>query len=252
MELFFIRDVHGAHLVYSGSKYFQYDRYNFGLDTHFYTHNSMLEVMGKPKRKYGMLIESEIICLDDYSIFKKNPGPEKDFDLIFTYSEEILQKVANSRHVPYYIKPWYGNSYMMASSNGICKEEKLLNPYNYKYKSKNISIIASGKDSVPLHRYRNSIARQCKTKQLADTYGTFDGGRYCAISEPFKDYRFSIVIENEVTPYGFTEKITNCFAAMTIPVYLGATKINNLFNPERIIQFNINDDIEGVLKYVIV
>jgi len=35
---------------------------------------------------------------------------------------------------------------------------------------------------------------------------------------------------------------------MTIPVYLGAAKINNIFNPDGIIQFNETDDIEQVLK----
>jgi hypothetical protein len=118
----------------------------------------------------------------------------------------------------------------------------------YKYKTKDISIIASGKTMVPLQKYRNAIAMHCKLNQLADTYETFDGGTYCDISEPFKDYRFSIVIENEITPYGSTEKITNCFASMTIPVYLGATRIDNLFNLDGIIHFNMNDDIETRLK----
>ena len=247
MELFFIRDIHGAHLVYSDSKYFQYDRYNFGLETHFYTHNSMLETIGKPKRKYGLLVEAEIICPNDYLIFEKHPGLEKDFDLIFTYSGEILWRIPNSRYVPYYIRPWYGHSYMMGS-NGYRKDEGVLSADNYTHKSKNISIIASGKDSVPLHKCRNAIAMRCKLQGLADAYGTFDGGRYCEIWEPFKDYRFSIVIENEQTPYGFTEKITNCFAAMTIPIYLGATEIDSVFNMDGIIQFGINDDIEQVLK----
>jgi hypothetical protein len=248
MELFFIRDVHGAHLVYSNSKYFQFDRYNFGLDTHFYTHNSMLETMGNPKKKYGMLIEAEIIVPGDYNIFERNKGLENDFDLVFTYSDKILQSIPNSRYVPYYIRPWYGYRYMTESADGVIEKEKLLSSSNYENKTKNISIIASGKEFVPLHKHRNAIARQCKTKNLADTYGTFDGGKFCDISEPFKDYRFSIVIENEITPYGFTEKITNCFAAMTIPVYLGASKIDTLFNPYGIIKFEMTDDIETVLK----
>jgi hypothetical protein len=181
-------------------------------------------------------VEAEVIVPGDYTIFEKNKGLENDFDLIFTYSDKILNTIPNARYLPYYIKPWYISSLMGGGGN------------QYKYKTKDISIIASGKTMVPLHKYRNSIAMLCKTKQLADTYGTFDGGRYCDISEPFKDYRFSIVIENEITPYGFTEKITNCFAAMTIPVYLGAAKIDGLFNPDGIIHFNQNDDIENVLK----
>jgi len=246
IELFFIRDIHGAHIVYSNSRYFQFDRYNFGLDTHFYTHNSMLETMGKPKRKYGMLIEAEIIVPDDYNIFERNKGLENEFDLIFTYSDKILQTIPNSRYVPYYIRPWYG--YRYDGADGMKEKERILSPGNYENKTKNISIIASGKEVIPLHKYRNAIARQCKTKHLADTYGTFDGGKYCDISEPFKDYRFSVVIENEITPYGFTEKITNCFAAMTIPVYFGASEIGSLFNPDGIIQFEMTDDIETVLE----
>jgi len=234
LELFFIRDIHSAHLVYSDSNYFQYDRYNFGLDTHFYTHNSMLETMGEPKRKYGMLLEAEIICPNDYLIFKKHPSLNSEFNLIFTYSDFILQNVPNSRYIPYYLK--YSN-FNTTVPNDI-----------YLQKSKNISIIASGKEMVPLHKYRNSIARKCKTLNLADVYGTIDGGRYCDISEPFMDYRFSIAIENEITPYAFTEKITNCFQTMTIPVYYGAAKIDKLFNPDGIILLNQNDDIEQILK----
>jgi hypothetical protein len=109
-------------------------------------------------------------------------------------------------------------------------------------------VIAAGKTMVPIHKYRNAIAMQCKTNQLADAYGRFDGGRYFETYEPYRDYRFSIVIENEITPYGFTEKITNCFDAMTIPIYLGATKIDNLFNPDGIIHFSKDDNIENVLK----
>jgi hypothetical protein len=236
MEIYFFRDICGAHLVYGFSRYIEWDRYNFGLDTHFYTHNSMFETMGKPIKQYGMLIESEIIVPNDYKIFEKNRGLENDFDLIFTYSDKILTTVKNARYVPYYIKSQYN-----ATELGRGGEQ-------YKYKTKNISVIASGKKKVPMHRYRNAIAMQCKTSQLADAYGQFDGGRYFETYEPYKDYRFSIAIENEITPYGFTEKITNCFAAMTIPIYLGATKIDKLFNPDGIVRFDMNDNIETVLK----
>jgi hypothetical protein len=237
MEMYFLRDIHGAHIVYSFGKYFEWDRYNFGLDTHFYTHNAMFEIIGKPIKRYGMLIEAEIIVPDDYKIFIKNKGFEQDFDLIFTYSDKILEAIPNARYVPYYIKSRYNSSELGVEANN-----------QYKYKTKNISVIASGKTLVPMHKYRNNIAMQCKKNELADTYGKFDGGRYFETHEPYRDYRFSIVIENEITAYGFTEKITNCFDAMTMPIYLGATKIDKLFNPDGIIHFSVNDNIENVIK----
>jgi hypothetical protein len=237
LEFFFLRDIHCAHVVYSYNKYFEWDRYNFGLDTHFYTHNSMLETMGKPVKRYGMLIEAESIVPLDYTVFDKNKGLENDFNLIFTYSKKILETIPNARYVPYSIKSWYNSSELEEGGKA-----------QYKHKCKNISVIASGKAIVPMHKYRNAIAMQCKTNRLADAYGRFDGGRYFDIVEPYKDYRFSIVIENEITPYGFTEKVINCFDAMTIPVYLGATEIDRLFNPDGIVHFNMNDNIENVLK----
>jgi len=35
---------------------------------------------------------------------------------------------------------------------------------------------------------------------------------------------------------------------MTVPVYLGATKIDGFFNPDGIIKFTMEDDIENVLR----
>ena len=74
-----------------------------------------------------------------------------------------------------------------------------------------------------------------------DTYGTFDGGSYIKISDSLKDYRYTIAIENDISPYRFTEKILNCFAAMTVPIYIGATKIGDFFNTDGIIQIETLD-----------
>ena len=67
---------------------------------------------------------------------------------------------------------------------------------------------------------------------------------------PFEHYRYSIAVENGIEPYYFTEKILNCFAAQTIPIYLGATKIDQFFNADGIIQIGLEDceHIEKILK----
>ena len=41
--------------------------------------------------------------------------------------------------------------------------------------------------------------------------------------------------------YNFTEKILNCFEAMTVPIYLGAKKIKDFFNIDGIIQLDLTD-----------
>lgn len=235
MEVFFIRDYHFAHDPYLNcfhkSKYILWDRFNFGLDTHFYTHHCVLETMGNPSGKYAWFFESESIVPGDYEIFDKNKGLNKDFDLIFTHSEKFLNKYDNARFLATLAKPWYGTVH----GGGILTEEAC------NFKTKNISIVSSNKAFCDLHIARTDLAKKLKRENKADAYGTFDNGNPVKVAESLTDYRYSIAIENEITPYWFTEKITNCFASMTVPIYLGATKIDEFFNPDGIIQVSLKD-----------
>ena len=75
------------------------------------------------------------------------------------------------------------------------------------------------------------------------------GGGYTIRELPFEKYRYSIAVENLVSPFYFTEKILDCFAAQTIPIYIGATEIGQFFNPDGIIQTSVEDfnHIEDIL-----
>ncbi len=241
---FFIRDHHFAHDPYLNSshksKYILWDRYNFGLNTHFYTHDSVLETLGNPSTKYAWFFESESIVPNDYKIFDKNKGLENEFELIFTHSEKFLDKIENARFVATFARPWFGTEY----GGGSLTENA------YQNKTKNISIVSSYKTMCELHFVRKNLAIKFKKGNLVDTYGTFDDmNSYIKIADSLTNYRYSIVIENEVSPYWFTEKITNCFASMTVTIYIGATKIDKFFNTEGIIRINIKDldDIDKII-----
>lgn len=233
MRTFFIRDIHIGFEPANESKYFIWDWFNIGLKTHFYSHNSMLETMGNPDKRYGFLIETEAIVPEDYKIFDKNPGLHKDFDLIFTHSADILNRVPNARFVP-----------LCASLFG----SDFAAPDQWIHKTKNVSILSSAKQMCDLHKYRLYLAQQCKENGWADTFGTFDGGTLLPIADTLRDYRYSICIENTVTPYLFTERLICAFANQTIPIYLGASEIDKFFNPDGIIKINTSSDIERVLK----
>ena len=238
LKLFFIRDNVFAHNTFRYTRHFIWDRYNFTLDTHFYTHKRCLETMGNPKHRYAMFIESEAIMPGSYKLFEKYKGLEKDFDLIFTHSAKLLDTLDNARHVPFWSHPWYGRKL----GGGELRDDA------YLYKTKDISILSSNKLMSEYNKFRVATAMRCKRDKLADTFGTFDGGPMVKVADTLKDYRFSICIENDIKPYFFTEKLTNAFAAQTVPIYLGATEIDKFFNPDGIIKFTKNDDIEKVLK----
>lgn len=236
MSVFFLADREFAQAVYGPAdpRYILWDRYNFGLKTHFYSHFEAFNTVGKPDRKFAMLVESRAITPQSYEKFIRNRKYiENEFDAVFTFDEEILGTFSNAKFVPFAAGYWYGE----------------MDRENYKHKNKNISILASNKNSAELHKIRKQLALKCKKENLADTFGTFDGGPYATLEDTLKNYRFSIVVENDMRELYFTEKITNCFAAQVIPVYLGAQRISEFFNADGIIQISLNDvdNIEKIL-----
>ena len=236
MEFFFISDREFAHAPNDTiSRYIIWDRYNFGNETHFYTHDEIFHTVGNPKRKFAMMIEPRSILNQSYeNLLKHKDYVEKIFDMLFTFDSQTLNTFSNARFVPFAANVWY----------------KITAQDTYRRKTKNISMVSSDKDFCVMHVLRKSLALECKKKSLCDTFGTFDGREFAPVEKYLTDYRYSIVVENSVEPYFFTEKIMNCFAAQTIPIYLGATQIDKFFNADGIIQIGFEDceHIENILK----
>lgn len=221
LETYFIKNRHSQHAPFGKEgKYFFWDRYNYGLDTHFYGPESMTGTLGNPQVKYGMLTESRSIVPKDYEVFHRHKGLEKEFRYIFTYDERILNEIENARFYPVAAGIW----------NRGMKEEA------YREKDRDLSILSSDKIACKLHRFRLELARMCKREGLADTYGRFDGGEYVkSVDETLDRYRFALIIENDISDYYFSERLTSCFAAQTIPVYLGARRIADFFDTDGMI-----------------
>ena len=246
MRVFFIADRELCHNPYGHygpglPEYILWDRYNFGLKTHFYSHYEAFNLVGNPDKRYAMLIESRAIKPKTYGKFiREKSYIENEFDLVFTYDAEILETFKNARFVPFCAGYWYGK----------VDRSVALSPDNWRHKTKNVSILSSYKTSCELHRVRKDLAMRCRREGLADAFGTFDGGEKVTPESTLKDYRYSIIIENDIEPLFFTEKLTNCFASQTIPVYLGAERIHEFFNPDGIITLTLRDveDIGEVLR----
>lgn len=221
LETYFIKNRHSQHAPFGKEgKYFFWDRYNYGLDTHFYGPESLTRTLGNPQTKYGMLTESRAIVPQDYEVFRRHKGLEKEFRYIFTYDEKVLNEIENARFYPVAAGIW----------NREMKEEA------HQKKDRDLSILSSDKIICDLHRFRLELARMCKREKLADTYGRFDGGEYVKdVDETLDRYRFSLIIENDISDYYFSERLTSCFAAQTIPVYLGARKISDFFDADGMI-----------------
>jgi hypothetical protein len=134
------------------------------------------------------------------------------YEMIFTYNEHLLSINEKFKWVP-------------AMGTWI-KEPKIYE------KSKLISMITSNKMFTPQQSFRVNFANENKNK--IDVFGR--GFKEIQNKEEgLIDYMFSVCVENDTFDTYFTEKILDCFATGTIPIYKGSKNIINYFNPNGII-----------------
>ena len=111
-------------------------------------------------------------------------------------------------------------------------------------KDKGISLCTSFKDWCPLHKARLDLARYYENRPEVDVFfGDWNNPRIPAVEakDYLEHYKFSIIIENDIDDYWFTEKILNCFATKTVPIYVGSPLVEKIFNPDGIIRLNVKD-----------
>ena len=144
--------------------------------------------------------------------------------MIFTYEQEFLNIDSKFKH--------------------FCTSGFWINEPKLHEKSKIISMISSNKKMCEGHIHRLEWVN--KIGDQVDLYGR--GFNEIKLKEDgLCDYMFSVAIENSRDDNFFTEKILDCFATGTIPVYYGCPNIDEYFNRDGIInlseEFEVSDEI---------
>lgn len=177
--------------------------------------------------KYGWLLESKFVVPGITEEIKSNLKEYfKVFKYIFTHDKELLALDSRFKWVP---------------ANGFWIKD----PKIYK-KSKMISFITSNKSITDGHRKRLEWVQ--KIGDQVDLYGR-GFNEIVNKEEGLCDYMFSVVIENGFYESYYTEKILDCFATGTIPVYLGSPDIGEYFNLDGIINLSEEFDVSEEIYY---
>jgi hypothetical protein len=157
------------------------------------------------------------------------------FDLVFTSEKEWVGKHPNVRYCP------AGSNLPWIKNQDIFPKAKL------------VSMIASPKQISFGHVIRHQIAE--KYKDVFDLYGGVNGSLRLSPgipwgdkSEGLNDYMFSVTVENDKYSTYYSEKITDCFATGTIPIYWGASDIGDIFNKDGIIELTPDFDPKMLTK----
>lgn len=176
----------------------------------------------RAKHKIAWLLEPEVVKPVAY---QNIAHIENNFDLIYTHDERLLARDSKK----------YRN--MLFGACWIMEADWKLYP-----KSRDISMVASNKTFAPGHKLRHEILADLEASKFEfDAFGTarkeFPHTTTGRLS-PFAPYRFSIVIENSRVNNYFTDKIVDCFATGTIPIYWGMPNHANYFNKDGVISFS--------------
>jgi hypothetical protein len=126
-------------------------------------------------------------------------------------------------------------------------------------KTKLCSLLCSPKTGAHGHDQRTRVLEKFKDNPLVDIMGgIFDSPRVGFSSnldvswhnkkDALYDYMFTIVSENDICSGYYTEKITDCFATGTIPIYRGAPDISEIFNADGIIYLTDDFDVSTLSK----
>jgi len=209
------------------SKYIKWINNGNSAEGTFYIDNTINEGINDKRQglKYLWLLESKYIKPGLVeSIIEHKEIIENTYDLIFTHDQRLLD---------------LGDQYKWVPAQGFwIKEPKIYD------KTKMISMISSNKKMCEGHLKRLEWVEMIGDQ--VDLYGR--GFNEIELKEEgLCDYMFSVAIENGEYNTYFTEKLLDCFATGTIPVYLGAPDIGNHFNMDGIIilsdEFDISEEI---------
>ena len=160
----------------------------------------------------ALLIEPRSIQPDIYQWMEQN---YEKFKIVFTHDSTLLSCLPNAKLI------LWGGVWSWADDNIR---------YN---KTKNISFACADKEMCIQHIRRKQLCEELESK--IDCMGTYNGGQFISTEQIYKDYRFSVCIENYRDDFWFTEKICNAFANKCVPIYYGAREIDRFFDKRGII-----------------
>jgi len=206
-------------------RYFKWETGNIKVSDHVFFTDYQLEKVTRLKsgqKKVAWLIEPKAIVPEVYTYIESNFN---NFDYVLTFDRELLSKIDNGLFCPY-------GTYWV--------DDKV----NYT-KTKNLSIIASGKNAVIGHKMRHETIHYLGHKM--DVYGR-GYNPVQSKNEALDQYYYSIVIENSIQDSYWTEKLLDCFMTKTIPVYWGTKDVVNFFDKDGIIFFNDINHLESLTK----
>jgi hypothetical protein len=209
--------------------YYGNPKYHFTRQFAKHVHVSFDNINHNPTADVNVLVQCE-----PPELYQKFAGmvqeAHKNFDLILTYDQRILE---------------------LPNAMEFCPVGSWINPNQINLDKKDqITYLMSSKIYTNAHRLRFVILRRFgHLKQL----GNFDFLMHRSPPRvPDKELfyvnaKFNIACENQIIPNMYTEKLLDCFATRTVPIYFGCTNLEKYFDVRGVIQFWNIEQLEHII-----
>lgn len=204
-------------------KYFDWD-YNTLRETTCFMEDSIVPNIGKHKniRKWAWVVESSAIIGSTVNeIIKHAKEISENYEFLISHDRRLYDLAPNFHYLP---------------PHGYWIEKPDFYP-----KEKLVSLISSSKRMCSGHDYRLEWVQKLMGKVDVFGRGLND---FSKKEDALCDYMFSVTIENSSYETYWTEKVLDCFATGTIPIYHGAPDLGNYFNMDGVIILNEKFDID--------
>ena len=191
-------------------------------------------VKNLPGRKIAWLAESKEIF--NYTIQNlKQRGVYDLYEYILTHDKELIDADPNKF------------LYALPATN---REQVPPDEVKIHEKSKLTSFCFSNKQWASGHKFRHQTRYFIDAHKLnVDMYGSGVGQSYNGDSmHAYRDYAFSIIIENSQYDNYWSEKPQECFWTGTIPIYRGCESIFDVYDRNGVITFQTLDDLKDILQ----
>lgn len=201
--------------------------------------NAILLNINPHKDNYGWFAESSSIIPTIIDSVKNNIDLYKEkFKYIFTHDKRVIELN------PEFFKFTPPNALPWVQTKQIYSKDKLA------------SFIVSNKMMTNGHKFRLDALNKVKhrvdhfgrgfSNQLPWSYFDSKGVEESGKLHALKDYYFSFAFENDNYPSIFCEKITDCFATGTVPIFWGTPDIGDYFDINGIIVFDDNFNVDSL------
>lgn len=183
----------------------------------------------RSKYKFGILLESSRTFPAAAAAALKS---EHRLDLILTHDDKLLERGPPYCH-------YIPGGTLLNASDSLCRVVK----------SSQASISVSRKIELEGHQLRHRVVRELAPEFGLEVFG-YGYKPYVRALTPYENFRYTVVIENEISRYNISEKILEPLLCRTVPIYWGTAEVLSRFDPKGIIVFESVADLRSILRNI--